>query len=133
MLVPATRSSAKRCINKAIKTSLILTFLKLLQMTCRRNTRKKDMSQAFHVKTSLDRSTCGCQKHERNFRGLIFRLRYRQRPTRLNTCTHFLIKCGTYSKQNSKKMLKQIERVLKNKGYYICITYGDPDIRNHYF
>lgn len=30
-------------------------------------------------------------------------------------------------------MLNEISRVLKNKGYYICISYGDPDIRNHYF
>ena len=22
---------------------------------------------------------------------------------------------------------------MKNKGYYICVSYGDPDIRNHYF
>ena len=30
-------------------------------------------------------------------------------------------------------MLKEISRVLKSKGYYICISYGDPDIRSHYF
>lgn len=30
-------------------------------------------------------------------------------------------------------MLAEISRVLKTKGYYICISYGDPDIRNHYF
>lgn len=30
-------------------------------------------------------------------------------------------------------MLSEISRVLKNKGFYICISYGDPDIRNHYF
>lgn len=41
--------------------------------------------------------------------------------------------CGAYSKQNSRKMLKEISRVLKTKGYYICISYGDPDIRNHLF
>lgn len=41
--------------------------------------------------------------------------------------------CGAYSKQNSKKMLKEISRVLKTKGFYICISYGDPDIRNHLF
>jgi len=41
--------------------------------------------------------------------------------------------CGAYSKQNLRKMLKEISRVLKTKGYYICISYGDPDIRNHYF
>lgn len=23
--------------------------------------------------------------------------------------------------------------MLKNRGVYICISYGDPDIRNHYF
>ena len=23
--------------------------------------------------------------------------------------------------------------MLKNKGIYICVSYGDPDIRNHYF
>lgn len=41
--------------------------------------------------------------------------------------------CGAYSKQNSKKMLREISRVLKKKGYYICVSYGDPDIRSHYF
>lgn len=30
-------------------------------------------------------------------------------------------------------MLLEISRVLKNKGYYICVSYGDPDIRFHYF
>lgn len=30
-------------------------------------------------------------------------------------------------------MLREISRVLKNKGIYICVSYGDPDIRNHYF
>ena len=30
-------------------------------------------------------------------------------------------------------MLREISRVLKNKGVYICVSYGDPDIRNHYF
>lgn len=30
-------------------------------------------------------------------------------------------------------MLKEVSRVLKNKGIYICVSYGDPDIRNHYF
>jgi hypothetical protein len=30
-------------------------------------------------------------------------------------------------------MLKEISRVLKSKGYYICVSYGDPDIRSHYF
>ena len=43
------------------------------------------------------------------------------------------ILCGGYSKQNISKMLKEISRVLKTKGYYICISYGDTDIRNHYF
>ena len=43
------------------------------------------------------------------------------------------ILCGAYSKQNSRKMLLEISRVLKNKGYYICVSYGDPDIRFHYF
>lgn len=41
--------------------------------------------------------------------------------------------CGAYSKQNSRKMLKEISRVLKTKGYYICISYGDPDIRTYCF
>jgi ubiquinone/menaquinone biosynthesis C-methylase UbiE len=30
-------------------------------------------------------------------------------------------------------MLAEVSRVLKKKGYYICISYGDSDIRNHYF
>ena len=30
-------------------------------------------------------------------------------------------------------MLNEVSRVLKNKGYYICISYGDPDIRYNYF
>jgi ubiquinone/menaquinone biosynthesis C-methylase UbiE len=30
-------------------------------------------------------------------------------------------------------MLKEISRVLKIKGFYICVSYGDPDIRNHLF
>jgi len=30
-------------------------------------------------------------------------------------------------------MLREISRVLKNRGVYICVSYGDPDIRNHYF
>lgn len=30
-------------------------------------------------------------------------------------------------------MFNEIVRVLKSKGYYICITYGDPDIRRPYF
>lgn len=30
-------------------------------------------------------------------------------------------------------MLREVSRVLKNKGVYICVSYGDPDIRNHYF
>ena len=29
--------------------------------------------------------------------------------------------------------VKEISRFLKNKGVYICVSYGDPDIRNHYF
>lgn len=30
-------------------------------------------------------------------------------------------------------MLSEISRVLKNKGYYICVSYGDPEIRFNYF
>lgn len=30
-------------------------------------------------------------------------------------------------------MFKEISRVLKSKGYYICISYGDIDIRKGYF
>lgn len=30
-------------------------------------------------------------------------------------------------------MFAEILRVLKTKGYYICITYGDSDIRKPYF
>lgn len=30
-------------------------------------------------------------------------------------------------------MLGEISRLLKNKGYYICVSYGDPDIRFNYF
>jgi ubiquinone/menaquinone biosynthesis C-methylase UbiE len=41
--------------------------------------------------------------------------------------------CGTYSTQNCKKMFKEVSRVLKSRGYYICVSYGDPDIRLHYF
>jgi ubiquinone/menaquinone biosynthesis C-methylase UbiE len=41
--------------------------------------------------------------------------------------------CGAYSSQNCRKMFREVSRVLKSKGYYICISYGDPDIRKGYF
>lgn len=44
-----------------------------------------------------------------------------------------LIQCGTYSSQNCRKMFREVSRVLKTKGYYICISYGDIDIRRTYF
>ena len=44
-----------------------------------------------------------------------------------------ITQCGSYSKQNGRKTLKEISRVLKSKGYYICVSYGDPDIRFNYF
>lgn len=36
---------------------------------------------------------------------------------------------GEYSGVNSSKMLKELNRVLKPKGVYICVTYGVPDNR----
>ncbi|KAL2922283.1 EEF1A lysine methyltransferase 4 [Bienertia sinuspersici] len=39
------------------------------------------------------------------------------------------ILCGNNSKQNSNKMLQEVERVLKDKGIYILITYAAPSYR----
>ncbi|KAJ3676024.1 hypothetical protein LUZ60_003450 [Juncus effusus] len=39
------------------------------------------------------------------------------------------IMCGHDSQENAKKMLEEVFRVLKEKGVYIMITYGDPSYR----
>lgn len=39
------------------------------------------------------------------------------------------ILCGQNSKENAEKMLKEVTRVLKDKGVYILITYGAPSYR----
>lgn len=39
------------------------------------------------------------------------------------------ILCGSNSRENADKMLKEIARVLKDKGVYILITYGAPNFR----
>ena len=44
-----------------------------------------------------------------------------------------LIKSGNYSILNSEKMLNEIYRVLRQKGIYICISYGTPKIRGDIF
>ena len=41
--------------------------------------------------------------------------------------------CGDNSVPNSLLMLKSIHRTLKHNGHYICITYGYPEMRTHYF
>ncbi|XP_047317061.1 EEF1A lysine methyltransferase 4 [Impatiens glandulifera] len=41
------------------------------------------------------------------------------------------ILCGHNSRENAIKMLGEVERVLKNKGVYILITYGAPSHRLH--
>ncbi|XP_074568136.1 uncharacterized protein LOC141824706 [Curcuma longa] len=37
--------------------------------------------------------------------------------------------CGPNATENATKMLKEVGRVLKDKGVYILITYGDPSYR----
>ncbi|KAI5650991.1 hypothetical protein M9H77_36996 [Catharanthus roseus] len=39
------------------------------------------------------------------------------------------ILCGQNSRENAEKMLKEVARVLKDKGVYILITYGAPNYR----
>ncbi|KAG6731449.1 hypothetical protein I3842_01G129800 [Carya illinoinensis] len=39
--------------------------------------------------------------------------------------------CGNNSQQNALKMLKEVWRVLKDKGVYILVTYGAPIYRLH--
>ncbi|XP_078159106.1 uncharacterized protein LOC144554666 isoform X2 [Carex rostrata] len=39
------------------------------------------------------------------------------------------IMCGNDSQVNATKMLKEVHRVLKERGIYIMITYGDPSYR----
>ncbi|XP_038988846.1 EEF1A lysine methyltransferase 4 [Phoenix dactylifera] len=39
--------------------------------------------------------------------------------------------CGQNAQHNATKMLEEVGRVLKDKGVYILITYGDPSYRLH--
>eukprot|EP00359_Climacostomum_virens_P001159 CAMPEP_0204897032 /NCGR_PEP_ID=MMETSP1397-20131031/508_1 /ASSEMBLY_ACC=CAM_ASM_000891 /TAXON_ID=49980 /ORGANISM="Climacostomum Climacostomum virens, Strain Stock W-24" /LENGTH=163 /DNA_ID=CAMNT_0052064731 /DNA_START=1381 /DNA_END=1872 /DNA_ORIENTATION=+ len=41
--------------------------------------------------------------------------------------------CGENCTPNSTKMLREVYRVLKPNGTYICISHADPDQRLHYF
>ena len=41
--------------------------------------------------------------------------------------------CGDNSAPNSTCMLKEVHRVLAHDGVYICVTYGHPEMRMHYF
>ena len=41
--------------------------------------------------------------------------------------------CGDNSVPNTTMMLKSVHRVLKHDGHYICVTYGFPEMRTHYF
>ena len=41
--------------------------------------------------------------------------------------------CGDYSGPNSKLFLSEVDRVLKDGGIYISITYGVPDNRHRHF
>lgn len=41
--------------------------------------------------------------------------------------------CGDYSGPNSKLFLQEVDRVLKDGGIYISITYGVPDNRHRHF
>ena len=43
------------------------------------------------------------------------------------------ILCGDYSGPNSANFLKEIDRVLKDDGIYISITYGVPESRLRHF
>uniref|UniRef100_A0A1D1YMH8 Endothelin-converting enzyme 2 n=1 Tax=Anthurium amnicola TaxID=1678845 RepID=A0A1D1YMH8_9ARAE len=37
--------------------------------------------------------------------------------------------CGHNAQENATKMLEEVDRILKDKGLYILITYGDPKYR----
>uniref|UniRef100_A0A0D9X9S9 Methyltransferase type 11 domain-containing protein n=1 Tax=Leersia perrieri TaxID=77586 RepID=A0A0D9X9S9_9ORYZ len=39
------------------------------------------------------------------------------------------IMCGQNSQENASTMLEEVNRILKDKGVYILITYGDPSYR----
>lgn len=39
--------------------------------------------------------------------------------------------CGSHAQENAKRMLEEVGRILKHKGVYILITYGDPSYRLH--
>ncbi|KAG8087895.1 hypothetical protein GUJ93_ZPchr0010g8514 [Zizania palustris] len=39
------------------------------------------------------------------------------------------IMCGQNSQENATKMLEEVNRILKDKGVYVLITYGDPSYR----
>ncbi|KAL6900890.1 hypothetical protein ACP4OV_005566 [Aristida adscensionis] len=39
------------------------------------------------------------------------------------------IMCGQNSQENATKMLEEVDRILKENGVYILITYGDPSYR----
>ncbi|PUZ52283.1 hypothetical protein GQ55_6G257800 [Panicum hallii var. hallii] len=39
------------------------------------------------------------------------------------------IMCGQNSQENATKMLEEVNRILKEKGVYMLITYGDPSYR----
>ncbi|XP_052164902.1 uncharacterized protein LOC127781880 [Oryza glaberrima] len=39
------------------------------------------------------------------------------------------IMCGQNSQENASQMLEEVNRILKDKGVYILITYGDPSYR----
>lgn len=41
--------------------------------------------------------------------------------------------CGPNPFQNVNKMLKESKRVLKKGGYYVAISYGQPDERSSVF
>ncbi|TNJ28508.1 Endothelin-converting enzyme 2 [Giardia muris] len=41
--------------------------------------------------------------------------------------------CGENGKETSTKALEQIFRVLKPQGYYICVSYANPDMRMVFF
>lgn len=42
------------------------------------------------------------------------------------------ILCGDDSEENCEKMLKEINRILKNNGVYMCVSYGNEDQRKEY-
>uniref|UniRef100_A0A7S1JK81 Methyltransferase type 11 domain-containing protein n=1 Tax=Vitrella brassicaformis TaxID=1169539 RepID=A0A7S1JK81_9ALVE len=47
----------------------------------------------------------------------------------LLSCVH---QCGQDSTRNVQTMLKEIFRVLKPSGQYVCVTYGQPSYRMTY-